>query len=255
MGAHMLSVRCFALAVALCPGGACRSVAQEKPAPAAHRGSSPEAVQCMKSGVEAMRRRDWKAAEAAWEQTVKLEPENAGAWSNLGKVQLQQKELEAAKVSLEKAVALQPALAEAWMALGLAYDRTGAGLRAVSCLTRAAHESPADAGVRNSLAIVLKNEGWRDAAESELHKALDLDPRYAEAHFNLALMCLEHTPPLLEMAKRHYESARQLGAEPDKEVEAQLAGTPLMAESAPPDAPPKPLPKKPVSSKPTKPKP
>ena len=193
-----------------------------EPAPG-KKAPSPAALEAMKEGVEAMRRHDWKAAASSWQQAVSLEPGNAGAWANLGRVQLQLQDSAAAITSLEKAVALQPALSEAWVALGMACDRAGAPLRAISCLTRAAHEAPADAKVRNHLAISLKNYGWTAAAESELQKALDLDPAYAEAHFNLALMCLEHTPPSLEMARRHYEAARELGAEKDAEVESRLA--------------------------------
>jgi Flp pilus assembly protein TadD len=213
--------------------------------------ASPEAVRAAKEGVDAMKRRDWKRAAAAWQESVKLDPANAGAWANLGKVQLQQREAAAAIASLEKAVVLQPALAEAWMALGMAYDRESATMRAISCLTRAVHENPTDARTRNSLAIVMKKAGWPGAAESELQKALDLDPRYAEAHFNLAVMYLERRPPLVEMARRHYESARQLGAEPDKEMEAQLAGGEPAVEETPPATK---LPASKSEPKPTRPK-
>jgi Flp pilus assembly protein TadD len=148
-------------------------------------------------------------------------------------VQLQQQKTGEAIASLEKAVALQPTLSEAWSALGMAYAATDAPMRAVSCLTRAVHENPGDARTRNSLAIVLKKAGWTGAAESELQKALDLDPRYSEAHFNLAVMYLERRPPSLEMARRHYQAARELGAEPDKEMEAQLAGKEPAVEEIP----------------------
>jgi Flp pilus assembly protein TadD len=258
MEGAMMSVRLPLFTAVLLAGGAWVTIAQEKtePSPAAKHVSSPEAVQAMKDGVEAMRRHDWKAAAVAWQQAVKLEPANAGAWANLGRVQLQQQDAAGAIPSLEKAVALQPALVEAWVALGLACDRTGAPMRAISCLTRAAHEAPADAKVHNSLAIVLKNYGWTGAAESELQKALDLDPNYAEAHFNLALMFLEHRPPSLEMARRHYEAAREQGAERDKDVESRLAGPPPAAENVgAPAVAPKAAPPKSLSSKTTRPKP
>jgi Flp pilus assembly protein TadD len=246
----------IALTACLLPGGAFPAAGEEedapkpaeKPATTTTPAKAPlpkEVVQAMKEGVEAMRRGDWKQAAAAWEKTVKLDPANAGAWANLGKVQFQQQKAEAAITSLEKAVSLQPALADAWTALGLAYESTKAPMRAVSCLTRAVHENPADARARNSLAIVLKHVGWTGAAESELQKALDLDPRYSEAHFNLAVMYLERRPPSLEMARRHYEAARQLGAEPDKELEAQLAGK----EPAPVETPEAPAQKLPSSEK------
>jgi len=234
----MRALPVIAHAAALLTGGALPAAGQEDGKPAAGAvakpASSPDTLRAMKEGVDAMRNRDWKRAAAAWEQSVKLEPGNAGAWANLGKVQLQLKETAAAIASLEKAVAVQPALAEAWMALGMAYDKEKAPMRAVSCLTRAVHENPADARTHNSLAIVMKRVGWTGAAESELQKSLDLDPRYAEAHFNLAVMYLERRPPALEMARRHYEAARELGAEPDKEMEAQLAGNESAVEEAPP---------------------
>lgn len=246
----MIPARYSIVTAALLLAGASFVGGQE--APPAKRVSSPEAVQTMKEGVEAMKRRDWRAAAAAWQQTVKLEPANAGAWANLGRVQLQLPDAVAAAESLEKAVALQPVMAEAWMALGMAYDRQDATMRAISCLTRAVHEAPADARVRNALAIVMKKAGWREAAEGELQRALDLDPKYAEAHFNLAVMYLEKRPPPLEMARRHYESARELGAAADRELEARLAAAPPPVESAPASQTP---PVKPSSSKPTKPKP
>jgi Flp pilus assembly protein TadD len=254
----MFAARLLLFTAVLLAGVPWPVVAQEnrEAPPAGRHPSSPEAVQAMKNGVEAMRRHDWKNAALAWQQTVKLEPANAAAWANLGRVQLHQQDHAAAITSLEKAVALQPALPEAWVALGMACDRSGASLRAISCLTRAAHEAPADAKVRNSLAITLKNYGWTGAAESELQKALDLDPRYSEAHFNLALMYLEHRPPALEMARRHYETARELGAEKDADVETRLAGPAPAAEEVPaPVKVPKKAPAKSVSSKPTRPKP
>ncbi len=248
------------VAAALLQGGALPARAQQEEAKPAVKEKtakprlSPEAMQTLKEGAEAMKRRDWRKAAEAWEKAVKLDPANAGAWANLGKVQLQQNETAPAIASLEKAVALQPNLADAWMTLGLAYEGTQASMRAISCLTRAAHESPADPRVHNSLAIVLKRAGWTDAAESELQKALDLDADYAEAHFNLAVMYLEKRPPSLELARRHYEAARKLGAEPDKEMEAQLAGKdPAVEDTSPPPAQKLPAPEKP-QSKTTRPK-
>ena len=108
-----------------------------------------------------------------------------------------------------------------------------APMRAVSCLTRAVHENPADPQPRNALAIILKKIGWTAAAESELQKAIDLEPKFAEAHFNLAVMYLERRPPALEMARRHYSAARQLGSDPDAVIEEQLSGKDPAA--APPD--------------------
>jgi Tfp pilus assembly protein PilF len=72
------------------------------------------------------------------------------------------------------------------------------------------------------LAIVLKTQGWTDAAEAELQRAIELNPDYGIAHFNLALMYLERKPPALELTRRHYDKAVQLGLERDDIVERKL---------------------------------
>jgi Tfp pilus assembly protein PilF len=55
-----------------------------------------------------------------------------------------------------------------------------------------------------------------------MRKAIELDPEYAEAHFNLAVFYLQRSPPAVELARRHYERALELGAAPDPDVERSL---------------------------------
>jgi hypothetical protein len=43
------------------------------------------------------------------------------------------------------------------------------------------------------------------------------------AHFNLAVMYANSEPPSLQLAKKHYEKAKLLGAEPDPVLERRLA--------------------------------
>ncbi len=167
---------------------------------------------------------NWTGARKEWEATVMCEPQNAAAHSNLGKVLHHLREYEAAAISLERAVALKPSLGDTWITLGLTYQELKAPMRAVSCLTRAVHESPADPQTHNALGIVLKKMGWTGAAESELQKAIDLEPKFADAHFNLAAMYLERKPPSLEMARRHYGAALELGVPRDETMEQQLSG-------------------------------
>lgn len=187
----------------------------------------------MKEALAASKSGDWKRAAALWAKVTAQEPDNAGGWANRGTAQLQSKDTKGAIESLEKAVALTPGLSEAWVSLGMAYEEEKAPMRAVSCLTRAVHEAPKDARTRNALAIMLKKVGWGGAAETELQKALDLDPGYAEAHFNLAVLYLERRPAMREMARRHYEAARALGAARDSTMEDQLAEKPLTDEESP----------------------
>ena len=197
----------------------CPSAAQEAvPLP------TPGSAQHVQRAIAAMRTQQWKPARTSWEAVLKLEPENAAALSNLGKVQYQLGDFAGARDSLEKATVLKPALVDSWLTLGQTYLELKAPMMAVSATTRGVAENPADARSHNTLAIVLKRIGWTNGAEAELQKALDLDPDYSEAHFNLAVMYLERKPPALEMAGRHYRRARALGASPDAIIEKQIRG-------------------------------
>lgn len=70
--------------------------------------------------------------------------------------------------------------------------------------------------------MTIGRKGWRDGAESELLKAVELDETYADAHFNLAVIYLQRVPPATALARRHYQRAVELGAPPDSVVEKQL---------------------------------
>ena len=93
---------------------------------------------------------------------------------------------------------------------------------AISHLTRVVNDDPKNSRAHMYLAVVAQQAGWSSAAEEELRKAIAIDPKYAEAHYNLALVYLEQKPPAVELAKRHYFRALDLGARPDKKIEEQV---------------------------------
>jgi tetratricopeptide (TPR) repeat protein len=175
-----------------------------------------------KAAANAISKREWKAAKAAYDEMLKGEPDNALTLSNLGAVEYQMGDMAAARTHLERAVQQQPKLAATWITLSLIYYQDKDLHLALSAIIRAVHERPDDARARNYLGVIIKSLGWSNGAESELQKAIKIDPNYAEAHFNLALMYLERKPPAIELASRHYATARSLGAAPDALVEKQL---------------------------------
>lgn len=170
----------------------------------------------------AVSKKDWKSARKAYEEMVEADPGNAPALANLGAVEYQLKEYESAIGHLEQALAAKPGLAQTWLTLGMVHYERDDPLRALSALSRAVAEKPDDPRAHNHLAAAAKALGWLGAAESELQRALDLDPQYAEAHFNLALIYLERRPPGVELARRHYLRAVELGTPRDDLVEKQL---------------------------------
>ena len=153
---------------------------------------------------------------------VDVDPLNPLAHSSYGSALYRNGKYDLARRELEKATLIEPKLAGAWATLGLIYDRADQPWLALSAYTRAVHLEPRVAPHHVALALGLAKRGWTDAAESELGAALEIDPKSADAHFNLAALAVRRSPPAIESARRHYNEARKLGAEPDGGLESIL---------------------------------
>ncbi|PYI87987.1 MAG: hypothetical protein DME26_04460, partial [Verrucomicrobia bacterium] len=64
----------------------------------------------------------------------------------------------------------------------------------------------------NLLGMTLSEKGLRGPAETAFRKALQLQPKYPNAHYNLAVAYAAHQPPSMELARWHYDRAIALGA-------------------------------------------
>ncbi len=196
----------------------------------------------------AVSKRDWKTARDLYRDLVEADPTNALALANLGSAEFQLKDYDAAVEHLSEAGHLRPHLHQTWLTLGMVHYQREDFMLALSAMSRGVAEKPDDPRGHNYLSAVLKALGWTTAAEAELQKALDVDPGFAEAHFNLALMLLDRTPPSVELARRHYRRARELGSPPDEIVEKQLADISSDGASSPSTAETRPKPDKDAES-------
>src|SRR4029079_10433978 len=86
-------------------------------------------------------------------------------------------------------------------------------------LTKSLAINPKSATAHNYLGITASQKGWQEAAEKEMLEAIQVNPDYADAHFNLAVIYATAQPPAKELAKRHYARATSLGAQPDASLE------------------------------------
>ncbi len=180
----------------------------------------PEVAEMAKHGALAVAEGSWEKARGIYLEMIKLAPDNALAYANLGVAEHQLGNLLAASGNLGKSLELNPHIARNWQTMGLiSYERRELAL-AISCLTRAIHEDPEDPESRLLLAAVIRDYGWKEAAVTELQRAIELDPGQASAHYNLAVTYLEMKPPRLELARRHYYAAVDLGTTPSPEIEA-----------------------------------
>jgi tetratricopeptide (TPR) repeat protein len=171
-------------------------------------------------------------ANKEWDQVLQIylsqydhstdTPQKAKIAASLGGILYQKKEYLKAIEWYNKSVFLNPKLSASWAALGHLHEMLKDDYLAISYYSRAVHEEMENPQWHNALAVVAKKMGWVDVAEHEWQKAVQLDRKAANVHFNLSLLYLEKTPPLVELARRHYQLSLECGAEKDAWVEEQL---------------------------------
>jgi tetratricopeptide (TPR) repeat protein len=184
------------------------------------------ARQAAAEGNAAFARGDYERARRAYTGLLELAPDNLLGLINLGVVEYSLKKFEDAEAHLKKAVQIKLDAAPAWLTLGILYLDRDRLDDALAALTQATLYDPRNARAHNYLGVVVGRKGWIDGAQVELRRAVEIDPNYGDAHFNLAVFYLEGKPPSLELARRHYYRALELGAEPDPELEKTLKASP-----------------------------
>jgi Flp pilus assembly protein TadD len=152
-------------------------------------------------------------------------PESLYAWSNLGVVRFQQGKFDEALKALQQAVKLSPTDAFSYSNLGIVYYQLGQYENAIDALNSAKALDPNDAKTHNYLGCAESQKGWQMASEKEFRKAIEIDPNFGDAHFNLALVYATSKPPSLELARREYNRALELGIGKDPRLEKLLVGT------------------------------
>ena len=183
---------------------------------------SDEAQQLAKKAMVEMAKGDLAGAKRDFQKVLTLAPDNVATTINLGLVAYRQKQYAEAEKLLKKAVRAQPEAGLGWLVLGvICYDQEKLDA-ALAALAQAALLEPKNATVHQYLGVTVGKKGWLSGAEDEMRKAIELEPGYAEAHFNLAVFYLQRTPPSVELARRHYQKALDLGAAPDADVAKSL---------------------------------
>lgn len=204
------------------------------PAESETKSLSTEAQSIATRALAAFRKNDLANAKKDFEKVLQLAPENGAALINLGLIAYREKDLNDAEKYLARAVRVAPEAGAAWLVLGIArYDAHKLDA-ALAALAQAVWLEPKDARGHQYFGATLGAKGWYSGAEEEMRKALEIDGDYADAHYNLALLYLQRSPPAIELARRHYYKAIDLGTAPDAEVEKKLAGEPGVSVSSEP---------------------
>ena len=177
-------------------------------------------------GNAAFLRKDYANARKAYQRVLDLVPNNVLGLVNLGVVEFSSGNPDKAEELLKKAVTIRLENPAAWLTLGIIYMDREQFDAALAALAQAVLQAPRNPRARNYLGVVIGRKGWIDGAESELRRAVELDPSYSDAHYNLAVFYLEEKPPAVELARRHYFRAIELGAEKDPAIEKVLKSEP-----------------------------
>jgi Flp pilus assembly protein TadD len=187
--------------------------------PASNFTPTSTVTSALSDGNAAFERGDFAAARRAYEAVLRLEPQNLAALVNLGVIETKAKNNKRASELLNQAVDIRIDTPQAWLALGMIHMDAEKPDAALAALSQAVLHDPKNPRARNFLGVVVGRRGWIDGAQAELRRAVELDPGYADAHYNLAVFYLQEKPPAVELARRHYFKALELGVEKDPEME------------------------------------
>jgi len=172
-----------------------------------------------------------EAATWNYQKVLEHDPENVIALQRLGVMAVEHGDDKAAARYLGKSFYRDPDDISTLLTLGFALIRAKQPDMAISMLARAAALNPANPVVHRHLGVACSSLGWKDAAEVQFRRALQLNASDRETAFNLAVLLATKESPDMEEARKWYATARRLGAEADRGLDKffglePAAGTP-----------------------------
>jgi len=126
-------------------------------------------------------------AIACYRQALHLKPHYAPAWGNLGVALRDAGQNRDAIDCFRQALRCKPGIPDVLNNLGNALRAEEESVAAIACFRAALRRSPANAGIMANLGNALREVGRLDEAAETLQHAIQLQPDYAEAHWDLAV--------------------------------------------------------------------
>lgn len=163
--------------------------------------------------------KDYEKAEQNYLDILRQDEQNPGTLANLATIQMEMGRLDEAEKHIQQALVVSPDDGYNLATLGYVKYRQEKYDEALDALSRASKIIPQSAEIQNYLGVTLSHKGLRGPAETALRKAIQIDPAYASAHNNLAVIYATQTPPLVELARWHYQKALAAGHPKNPELE------------------------------------
>jgi len=131
------------------------------------------------------------------------------------RILMEKGDIEKARSMLLNGLQLEPDDQNIRMLLGLVHCRTNQFDNAVYLIEPLVQEDPSNTYARILLGTAYFGLGKIQDATKQMKEALTINPKSAEAHYNLAQLLLISNPVETNAARKHYKSALELGAKPD----------------------------------------
>jgi Flp pilus assembly protein TadD len=147
-------------------------------------------------------------ASIAYRQSLRLDPDQADLWYNLGNVLHKGGAYEDAAAAFREALTRIPNNADAWNNLGNSLYSLGRTDEAIDAFNKALALQPDIAEAHNNLGNALREKGKLDESIAHCRSAIKLDPNYPEAHNNLGSAMLQQLR--LDEATSAFERALEL---------------------------------------------
>ena len=136
-------------------------------------------------GAKAQIAGNYTQAESIWRRVIQLDPNNVGAYNNLGNVLKDQGKLEEAIFAYRQAIQLNPKFAPTYNNLAVALYEQKKLEEAIAACRQAIKLNPKLAEAYNNLGNALSDQGKLEEAIAAYQQAIQLEPQFALAYSNL----------------------------------------------------------------------
>ena len=176
----------------------------------------------MADGIRASLERDYPRAEEKFKEILRQDENNVYVLVHLADAQFAEGNLSECEKNVTHALELDKDDSASLYLMGILRYRQEKLDEGLDALSRSAQLNATNPSTQFYLGCVLADKGMRPAAETAFRKALQLEPDYSDAHFNLALVYATEKPPSLGLARWHYKRARSLGHAQNPKLEEIL---------------------------------
>jgi tetratricopeptide (TPR) repeat protein len=167
--------------------------------------------------------KQYDKAEDDYLKILRRDENNGLVLANLAAIEMEQGKLDDAEKHIKAAVAQSPDDAYNLSTLGHLEFMRAKYDDALEALGRAAKLDPQNPEIQNYLGLTLAHKGLRAQAETAFRMAIQMDPNYGDAHNNLAVIYISQQPPLVELARWHYQKALDAGQPRNPDLEKMIA--------------------------------